>query len=98
VTKEQVSDFDKQDEDFRFAVAVAGFAQLMKNSKFTQDLDYQWVIDTANNARGDDEFGYRSEFVKLARSADSLKSTAIISSNNVDTFKKVYPVTPLVNQ
>jgi Ca-activated chloride channel family protein len=98
VTKEQVVNFDDQHDDFRFAVAVAGFAQLMKNSKFTQGLDYQWVVDAANKARGYDEFGYRSEFVKLVRSADALKSSTILSSNNTSVEERVYPHHSLSNQ
>jgi Ca-activated chloride channel family protein len=97
VTKEEMSDFERQHDDFRFAVAVAGFAQLMKKSKFTQGLDYEWVVDTANNARGEDEFGYRSEFVKLVRSADALKSTTILSLNEENFEAEAYSLQPLAN-
>ena len=69
----------------------------MKKSKFTQGLDYEWVVDTANNARGEDEFGYRSEFVKLVRSADALKSTTILSLNEENFEAEAYSLQPLAN-
>lgn len=97
VTKEQITDFEGQQDDFRFAVAVAGFAQLMKDSKFTQGLDYQWIVDTANSARGQDDFGYRSEFVKLVRSAEALESVSMISSDTSPIDERAYPLHSLAN-
>jgi Ca-activated chloride channel family protein len=67
--------FGKASDDVRFASAVAGFGQLLKGSKYAGTLTYDQVIDTANSARGKDEFGYRAEFVNLVRLA---KSTATI--------------------
>lgn len=61
--------FAAQTDDIRFASAVAGFGQLLKGGKFTGSLTYDQVIDIANNARGIDPFGYRTEFVNLVRLA-----------------------------
>lgn len=52
-----------------FATAVAGFAQLLKGGQYTGDYDYDDVIELALATRGDDPFGYRSEFVQLVRKA-----------------------------
>lgn len=60
-------------DDVRFAVAVAGFGQLVADGKYTGNLSYDQVIDLANGARGKDEFGYRSEFVNMVRLAKELK-------------------------
>ena len=59
-------------EDMRFAAAVAGFGQLLRGGEHTGTWGYPQVIDTAAAARGTDEFGYRAEFLSLARLASTL--------------------------
>jgi Ca-activated chloride channel family protein len=58
--------------DFQFAVSVAGFGMLLRDSEFTEGLEYDDVIALANASRGVDEYGYRAEFVNLARNAAAL--------------------------
>lgn len=58
--------------DFQFAASVAGFGMLLRDSQFTEELEYDDVIDLANSSRGLDEYGYRAEFVNLARNAAAL--------------------------
>ncbi|MGQ8366938.1 vWA domain-containing protein [Glaciecola sp. 1036] len=72
VKREQITNFDAQSDDYKFAVAVAGFAQQMKKSKFVPDTSFQWITETANATKGKDEFGYRSEFIQLVRNAQAL--------------------------
>ncbi|WP_339719899.1 VWA domain-containing protein [uncultured Paraglaciecola sp.] len=72
VLTNQISDFKKQSDDFRFASSVVGFAHLLKQSHYWQDLSYQQIIDMALEAKGKDEFGYRAEFIQLVRSSASL--------------------------
>ena len=55
----------------RWATAVAGFGQLLKGGKYTGDFAYADVIALAKKAKGEDEFGYRAEFINLARLAGS---------------------------
>lgn len=74
INTNDILSFEDQDSDFKFATAVAGFAQLMKNSKYAEDFDFTWVLETANNNKGNDEFGYRTEFVQLVRNAQELVS------------------------
>ncbi len=57
------------DAEARFAAAVAGFGQLLRGGQHTGEFGYEDVIDLANSARGVDPFGYRAEFVRLARLA-----------------------------
>ena len=58
--------------NFRFASAVAGFAQLLRGSEFTEELTFEDVHDLADSARGQDIHGYRSEFLRLVQIADML--------------------------
>jgi Ca-activated chloride channel family protein len=61
-----------QNEDMRFAAAIAGFGQLLTGSPYLGDWDYSQAIELANSAKGEDPFGYRAEAVRLMRLAQSL--------------------------
>jgi len=63
--------------DVRFAAAVAGFGQLLRGSPYTEKFDYDQVIELARGARGEDRFGYRSQFLLLVRLAQSAAQPAI---------------------
>ncbi len=57
-----------------FATAVAGFAQLLRGGKFINDFSYDEVIELAHANKGEDLYGYRTEFVQLVRKAKVAKS------------------------
>ncbi len=59
--------------DTRWATAIAAFGQLLKGGKYMKDFDFGQVIELARSAKGEDEFGYRAEFINLARLARSTK-------------------------
>ena len=65
-----VRTFDEADTEVRFSVAVAGFAQLLRGDPYLQD-GYSWeaVAEDAASALGEDEFGYRAEFLELVERA-----------------------------
>ncbi|WP_448104932.1 YfbK domain-containing protein [Pedobacter panaciterrae] len=64
--------FDKTTNNFRFSAAVAEFGMLLRQSDFRQNSNFDQVIRNAQKAMGNDNEGYRSEFVKLAKSAKLL--------------------------
>ncbi|MDR2776218.1 MAG: von Willebrand factor type A domain-containing protein [Tannerella sp.] len=67
---------DKSDEvstDFRFASAVAMFGQLLVDSDYKGDATFDKIVAAAKNALGDDEQGYRREFVRLVEATKALK-------------------------
>lgn len=64
-----VARFDQADRETRFATAVAGFGQLLRADPYLAGWDFKDVAAIANRAKGDDAFGYRAEFVQLARAA-----------------------------
>jgi Ca-activated chloride channel family protein len=59
-------------ENFRFAAAVAEFGMLLRNSEFRSAASFDNVIKMARKAKGNDEDGYRGEFIRLAESAELL--------------------------
>ena len=52
-----------------FATAVAGFAQILKGGKYTGGYGYDEVMELAQKTKGDDPYGYRTEFIQLVRKA-----------------------------
>jgi Ca-activated chloride channel family protein len=65
-------DLDAAPSDQRFAVAVAAFGQRLRGEPQLADFGYDRIAELANTARGDDPDGYRAEFVKLVRMAETL--------------------------
>jgi len=72
---DNVTDISKTSNNFRFAAAVAEFGMLLRNSQFKSKADYDQVMNLARKAKGNDEEGYRSEFIKLVSNAQSLAKT-----------------------
>ena len=58
--------------DTRFAVAIAGFGQFLRDSRYLGNWSYLDAISLAEANVGDDPFGYRREAVTLLRLAESL--------------------------
>jgi Ca-activated chloride channel family protein len=65
-------DAGKTSADFRFSAAVAAFGQLLRGGKYTSDFGYDDITKLAQGARGQDDFGYRGEFLTLVNLAKSL--------------------------
>ena len=61
---------------YRFSASVAGFGQLLRGGKYTEEFAYDDVLELARTSRGNDNFGYRGEFISLVNLAKSLSSQA----------------------
>jgi Ca-activated chloride channel family protein len=59
-------------QEFRFQMAVAEFALLLRESEFAGGASVAHVLEQARAARGRDENGYRAEFVRLVEAARAL--------------------------
>jgi Ca-activated chloride channel family protein len=68
-TAVEVDRIEDASESSRFAASVAAFGQLLKGGRYLGSYGFDDVIALAGGARGDDEFGYRSEFLNLVRLA-----------------------------
>lgn len=68
----EVSSFDAAGIDQRFSVAVAAFGQKLRDTDAVAAMGWDRIIEIATAARGTDPFGYRSEFLSLARLASAL--------------------------
>ena len=63
---------DSTSNNFRFSAAVAAFGQILKGGAYTDSFTLQDTLSLAQSARGNDEYGYRSEFINLVRTASVL--------------------------
>ncbi len=72
--RELTSDEKKLQAEIGFSVSVAGFGQLLRGGKYTGSWTYDEVIDMAQKNKGDDLYGYRTEFVQLVRKAKTAKA------------------------
>ena len=64
----QKDELDAINSDVKFASAVALFGMHLKKSKFTNNFSIEKIVKLAEEGRGEDEFGYRSEFIRLVKS------------------------------
>ncbi|WP_375579631.1 von Willebrand factor type A domain-containing protein [Marivirga tractuosa] len=63
---------DKTSDNFRWSAAVATYGMLLKDSDYLEKGDYKLVTDLAKSAKGQDENGYRIEFIKLVESSSMM--------------------------
>jgi len=61
--------FEEAPTEARFATSVAAFGEILRGGRYTGSFTYDDVLRIASAARGDDQFGYRNEFIQLVRSA-----------------------------
>ncbi|MFT5820908.1 MAG: Ca-activated chloride channel family protein [Crocinitomix sp.] len=59
-------------DNFKFASAVAEFGMLIRESKYKGNATFDGVLERAKASKGDDEFGYRAEFIQLVERAKLL--------------------------
>jgi Ca-activated chloride channel family protein len=72
-----MSDISRAPEATRFATAVAAYGSMLRGDPYL-DKTFTWdsVIDLANGSKGKDAFGYRAEFIQLARLAKTAATQA----------------------
>ncbi len=71
---DQNKNLQNSSDNFRWSAAVAGFGMLLRESKYVQNADVATVADLAKGAKGKDEEGYRSEFIRMVESSRFLAS------------------------
>ncbi len=67
-----ITAFNRASENQRFATAVAGFGQLLRQSTLVNNLTYGQVAQIAQHAKGNDPTGSKGEFVQLVKNAEIL--------------------------
>lgn len=67
-----VMPFNQASQNHRFATAVAGFGQLLRQSPQINQLTYSQVAQMAQQAKGVDNTGTQGEFIQLVKNAQAL--------------------------
>jgi Ca-activated chloride channel family protein len=68
------SRFEDAPVDARFATSVAAFGEILRGGKHTGKFSLDDVLKIATAARGDDPYGYRTEFLQLVRAAKTARA------------------------
>jgi Ca-activated chloride channel family protein len=80
ILAEARTSFAEAPAEARFATAVAGFGQLLRGTVDMGDFSYGDVFSIARAARGEDAFGYRSEFIRLVQLAESAHTPELLNN------------------
>lgn len=72
VKSSDTKSWNEASTDQQFVSAVTGFGLLLRESKFAKGYNYNDVLTWAKSGVGNDEEGYRSEFINLVRKAEDL--------------------------
>lgn len=59
---------DKTSNNFKWSASVAAFGMLLRESEYVKNFTYDQVVQMAQQAKGDDKEGYRTEFINLVKS------------------------------
>lgn len=75
--KDTNKNFNSASEDFKFSAAVALFGMQLRNSLYSQSTNSKDVVSMATSGKGEDNEGYRSEFIRLVKSYNSYNYSLI---------------------
>ena len=64
--------FDRAPVSARWATVVGAYGLKLRGDGFMQSMDWSDITQMAQNARGRDKNGYRSEFIELTRDAGTI--------------------------
>ncbi|MCT8860219.1 VWA domain-containing protein [Shewanella xiamenensis] len=89
---QKVKSLAQASDDFRFAAAVAGLGQLLNQSHYLHQFDYNKLSALTRSALGEDTSGYRHEFMQLVDTAAMLAQTQRVPiKKSFDVGDKPFP-------
>ncbi|CAA6829741.1 MAG: Von Willebrand factor type A domain protein [uncultured Aureispira sp.] len=72
--KSDLKSLESSSDNYRFSAAVAGFGLLLRDSQFKGTATYGTISSLAKGALGTDKENYRTEFLQLIETANTLQS------------------------
>ncbi|MFB2642517.1 von Willebrand factor type A domain-containing protein [Shewanella bicestrii] len=89
---QRVNSLAQASDDFRFAAAVAGLGQLLNQSHYLHQFDYNKLSALTRSTLGEDTSGYRHEFMQLVDTAAVLAQTQRVPiKKSFDAGDKPFP-------
>jgi len=70
--KQKVLAFEEASDNLKFSAAVAGFGMVLRDSEYKGTANFDSVTEMARNAMGEDEEGYRAEFIRLVKTVRNI--------------------------
>jgi Ca-activated chloride channel family protein len=74
---DKLTPLTKASDNFKFSAAVAEFGLLLRNSKHKEQASYVQVLKLAKNSKGNDNNGYRAEFIRLVEMSE-MQASALL--------------------
>ncbi len=74
--RDAILPLSRTSDDFRWAAAVAAFAEQLKGGSHLGQFGYADIFELAVHAKGDDRLAYRAEMTQLIRQAQQLQQGA----------------------
>ena len=70
----QAKKINQASADTQFAIAVASYGQQLKGGQYNGSVNWDGILKMAESSRYQDQFGMKSEFVDLVKTAKSLSA------------------------
>lgn len=64
----------KTSQNFQWSASVAAFGMLLRDSEHVKNFSYDQVVQLAQQSKGEDQEGYRIEFINLVKSLGAVAS------------------------
>jgi len=72
VLKSKGSSLEESSDNVRWSAAVAELGLLLRSSEFKGEASFEQALELAKSAKGNDEEGYRAEFIRMLKSIRDL--------------------------
>lgn len=82
IVQDEISSSDSLTDNFKFSSAVAGFALLLRDSKFKGTVNFEMIEELAETSKGEDKYGYRDEFILLVKRTEKLSEGLSLLDEN----------------
>jgi len=83
VVHNEIISQDLLSENFIFSASVAGFAMLLRESRFKGNINFEMIKRLADKSLGEDKYGYRDEFISLVKRTEKLsEELSLLESEN----------------
>ena len=77
------SSLEDTSDNFKFSAAVAGFGQLLTGGENLSTMTISQVITLAKQGKGEDQHGYRGEFINMVKLADALAPKQVDNKSSI---------------
>ncbi len=73
ILKGGAREIDQASDNLKFSASVASFGMRLRQSESVKELDFKDIIRLAKQSKGEDENGYRAEFIQLVELAELIE-------------------------